>query len=78
MVISHVLKRLLTLAVGLLTVKAHFISIKNGDVKAKYYRLIDSQDVPDVMTKTTRNFNNQFEVPTLFYVVCTLIYGFWY
>lgn len=63
---------LLTLIVGLLTVKARFTSVKDGDVKAKYYRLMNGQEVPDVITKTTRNFNNQFEIPTLFYVVCTL------
>jgi len=30
------------------------------------------QQVPDIITKTSRNFNNQFEVPLLFYVVATL------
>jgi hypothetical protein len=24
-------------------------------------------DIPDIVAKTTRNFNNLFEVPTLFY-----------
>jgi hypothetical protein len=37
---------------------------------------MNAQEVPDIITKTTRNFNNQFEVPVLFYVVCSL-YIFW-
>ena len=67
---------LLTFTIGFFTVKARFASVKNGDVKAKYYRLMDGQKVPDIITKTTRNFNNQFEVPTLFYVVCSLYISF--
>ena len=63
---------LLTFIVGFITVKARFSSVKKGDVKARYYRLMSGQDVPEFITKTTRNFNNQFEIPTLFYVVCTL------
>lgn len=33
---------------------------------------MEGQEVPEIITKTTRNFNNQFEIPVLFYVVCTL------
>lgn len=66
----------LTFVVGFLTVKARFSSVKNGDVSAKYYRLMGGQNVPEIITKTTRNFNNQFEIPTLFYVVCTLYINF--
>jgi len=67
---------LLTVVVDFLTVKARFASVKNGDVKARYYRLMNGQDVPEIITKTGRNFNNQFEIPTLFYVVCTLYISF--
>lgn len=63
---------LLTLVIGILAVRTRFSSVKSGDVRAKYYKLMDGQDVPEVVTKTTRNFNNQFEIPLLFYVVCTL------
>lgn len=63
---------LLTLIVGLIAVKTRFASVKKGNVKAKYYRLMEGQDVPEIITKTTRNFNNQFEIPVLFYVICTL------
>ncbi|MBL4830931.1 MAG: MAPEG family protein [Aliivibrio sp.] len=67
---------LLTLVVGIITVKARIKSVKNGEISAKYFRLMDGQALPELVTKTTRNFNNQFEIPTLFYVVCTLYISF--
>ena len=63
---------LLTLIVGAVAVKSRFASVKQGQVKPKYFKLMSGQQVPEIITKTTRNFNNQFEVPVLFYVVCTL------
>lgn len=66
----------LTFVIACIAVKARFASVKNKTVRANYYRLMNGQEIPDVITKTTRNFNNQFEVPTLFYVVCSL-YIFW-
>ena len=63
---------LLVVLVGLVAVKARFGSVKRGDVSPKYFRLMEGENIPDVITKSTRNFNNQFELPVLFYVVCTL------
>ncbi|WP_426357307.1 MAPEG family protein [Pseudocolwellia sp. HL-MZ19] len=63
---------LLTFVVGFITVKVRFASVKKGDVSAKYFKLMDGENVPKIVTKTSRNFNNQFEVPVLFYVVCCL------
>ena len=67
---------LLTFIIACITAKARFDSVKNKTVRTKFYSLMDGQEVPDIITKTTRNFNNQFEVPVLFYVVCSL-YIFW-
>jgi hypothetical protein len=63
---------LLTFVVGAIAVKVRFASVKGGEVSAKYYKLMHGEDVPEIVTKTTRCFNNQFEIPVLFYVVCTL------
>ncbi|MDX2370632.1 MAG: MAPEG family protein [Colwellia sp.] len=63
---------LLTFIVACIAIKARIASVKDKTVSAKFFRLMDGQEVPEVITKTTRNFNNQFEIPTLFYVVCTL------
>lgn len=63
---------LLTFIVGCIAVKVRFSSVKNGSVHVKSFRLMDGKNVPDIVIKTTRNFNNQFEIPTLFYVICVL------
>ena len=63
---------LLTFVVGVIAVKVRFASVKGGEVSAKYYKLMQGENVPEIVTKTTRCFNNQFEIPVLFYVACTL------
>ena len=63
---------MLTVVIGAITLKSRFSSVKSGEVSPKYYKLMDGEDVPEIITKTTRCFNNQFEIPILFYVVCTL------
>lgn len=63
---------LLTFIVGCLAVKTRFASVKSGQVKARYYKLMQGQSVPEMVTKTTRCFNNMFEIPLLFYVAATL------
>ncbi|WP_448567118.1 MAPEG family protein [Thalassotalea ganghwensis] len=63
---------LLTTLVGIVTVKARFASVKRKQVSVKYFQLMEGQEVPELVAKSTRSFNNQFELPVLFYVVCTL------
>ena len=63
---------LLTFAIGIITVTLRINSVKKGGVKIKYYRLMQGQDVPEFITRSTRCFNNMFEMPVLFYVVSTL------
>lgn len=67
---------LLTFFVACIAIKVRLASVKSGAVNYRYFRLMSGQDVPDAVTKTTRNFNNQFEIPVLFYVVCTLYISF--
>ncbi len=63
---------LLTFIVGLIAMKNRIASVKSGAVSAKYLKLMEGQEVPEVITKTTRSFNNMFEVPVLFYAGCIL------
>lgn len=63
---------ILTVLVGLITVTCRINSVRSGSVKIKYYTLMEGGDVPEIITKTSRCFNNMFEVPVLFYVVATL------
>ena len=62
----------LTTIVATIAVSCRFKSVKSGSVPIKYYRLMQGDSIPDVITKTTRCVNNMFEVPMLFYVVSTL------
>tara|TARA_B110000881_G_C18353816_1_gene402844 strand:- start:135 stop:536 length:402 start_codon:yes stop_codon:yes gene_type:complete len=63
---------LLTFIVAGIAIKHRFASVKNGTVSARFYKLMEGENVPEIITKSTRCFNNMFEVPVLFYVVCTL------
>ena len=63
---------LLTFVVGLVAAGARVAGVRSGEVKFKYFKLMQGQDVPDSVTVTTRCFNNMFEVPVLFFVACTL------
>lgn len=72
MLYPMVLMALLTFIVGLFAASARFFGVRSGEVKFKYFKLMQGQEVPDRVTVTTRCFNNMFEVPVLFYVACTL------
>ena len=63
---------MLTVALAFAAVKARIASVKNGEMKISYFRLMSGEALSENVAKTTRSFNNQFEVPTLFYVIATL------
>jgi len=63
---------LLTFIIGLITMKIRIANVKGGDVSPQYFKLMEGQEVPEIITKTTRSFNNQFEVPVLFYAGCII------
>lgn len=42
-------------------------AIKTGKMKLSQFRL-NTGDIPDEITQTTRNYSNLFEIPILFYV----------
>lgn len=62
----------LTFIIGVIAVVLRFRSVKQGNVKIKYYRTMQGQEVPEIIIKSTRCFNNMFEVPVLFYVGAVL------
>ena len=57
---------LLTLGIGIIAVITRFRSVFAGEVKPKAYLLMDGEFSKPVIA-TTRCFNNQFELPVLFY-----------
>ena len=58
---------ILTTVIMVLTTRVRIGSVRSGEVPQSYYSLMDGHDVPEIITKTTRNFSNLFEVQTLFY-----------
>jgi hypothetical protein len=58
---------ILTMVIMVLTARVRIESVQSGTVPQSYYSLMEGHDIPDFVAKTTRNFNNLFEVPTLFY-----------
>ncbi len=63
---------LLTFSILLLTLRVRIRSVQKGDVALSYYSLMGGSEVPDIVTKTTRQLSNLFEVPVLFYVAGVL------
>lgn len=48
-------------------------SVRQGNVKASYYRTYVGETEPDESIQLSRHFSNLFEAPTLFYVVCVTV-----
>ena len=63
---------LLTFSILLLTLRVRIRSVQKGDVELSYYALMGGSEIPDIVTKTTRQVSNLFEVPVLFYVAGVL------
>ena len=63
---------LLTFIAGFIMVKSRMNSVKSGEVKAKYFKLMAGQDLPDFVARAGRHYNNHFELPILFYVAGVL------
>ncbi len=62
---------MLTFCIGCYTFYIRVNSVKTKQLKARYFLLMQG-DTPEPVTKTSRNFNNQFEMPVLFYVAASL------
>ena len=62
----------LILWVGIRTIRARIGSVMGGETKLKTIAL-NSEAWPDAVRKLGNNFNNQFELPTLWYAVCGLL-----
>ena len=58
---------ILTTVIMVITTRTRIESVKSGVVPQNYYSLMQGHHIPDFIAKTTCNFNNLFEVSTLFY-----------
>lgn len=59
---------LLTSCIGIYALFTRISAVKSRAVNAKSFKLMDG-NFPEKIVATTRCFNNQFELPVLFYVV---------
>ena len=62
----------LILWVGVRTIRARITSVMGGETKLKTIAL-NTEAWPDDVRKLGNNFNNQFELPTIWYAVCGLL-----
>ena len=58
---------ILTYVVLLLTLRVRTGAVRDGSVPISYFSLMQGDQVPDMVAKTSRQFSNLFEVPVLFY-----------
>jgi len=63
---------LLTFCVALTVVTTRRNAVIRGEIPFSYYRVFRGAEPTDLVLKTTNNFKNLLETPTLFYVVCIL------
>ena len=61
----------LTVIIGLMTLMARINSVREQTVNPDFFKVM-SGDAPEHILRTSRAFNNQFEVPVLFYLVTVL------
>ena len=60
----------LTFGVAVMLYRARVRSVREGHTPVSYFRLFQGSPEPEFLAKTSRNFANLFEVPTLFYAAC--------
>lgn len=65
---------LLTLVVLLRMALLRLHAVKTDQVSPSYFRLFQGASEPDKLAAHSRNYINLLESPTLFYVICLLIY----
>ena len=58
---------LLIFIIALITVRTRFAAVKSGAMSGSYFKTMAGAEPPSAVAKTTRQFNNLFETPTLFY-----------
>lgn len=57
----------LTFVVMLITVRTRIAAVRAGEMKASYFQTMSGSEASEAVAKTTRQFNNLFETPTLLY-----------
>lgn len=59
---------MLTYVVMLITVRVRMSSVRRGEVPISYFSVFQGENIPEMVHKTNRHFDNLFEMPVLFYL----------
>lgn len=58
---------MLTFLIMVVTFRSRMSAVRAGKLPMNYFALMQGQEAPELVAKSTRNFSNLFEVPVLFY-----------
>ncbi|GAB5497904.1 MAG: MAPEG family protein [Pseudohongiellaceae bacterium] len=63
---------MLTYVVMLITVRVRTSAVNRGDIQPSYFSIFQGENIPEMVHKTNRHFDNLFEMPVLFYLAGVL------
>ncbi|WP_234401334.1 MAPEG family protein [Pseudoalteromonas sp. T1lg23B] len=66
------LQTFLTFAVMVIMGRRRFAAAHKGDIPLAAFKTMQLSQAPENVQLASRNFENQFEIPVLFFVVCLL------
>lgn len=64
----------LTFAVGFTMVRLRFLAVARGEVPLRYFLLNRGGRVPEYLARVEQNYENQLELPILFYALVLMLY----
>ena len=56
----------LTCIILLVTVRVRTAAMRRGEVPISYFKMMQGDDVPEMVTRTSRHFSNLFRMPVLY------------
>ncbi|BBN83411.1 membrane protein [Pseudoalteromonas sp. A25] len=71
-IISMLLQVFLTFSVMIVMGRRRFAAAREGSLQIHDFKTMQLNHAPEQVLLASRNFENQFEIPVLFYVVCLL------
>lgn len=64
----------LTFFIGMWLGKLRIAAVRKGELNLGFYRLNKGQEMPERMAQVSNNYDNLLSLPTLFYVLCILLF----
>ncbi len=64
----------LTVAISVYLLKSRYRAVLEDGLDPRYFKQNSGADLPDYLVRVTQHYENLFEMPMLFYVVCILLF----